>query len=126
MANSTVTATAYSYPNGTDNTQRRQIVTGTLAIQASPGVYATGGLSLSNVFNIETIKSSDNNSPAYLRFESVSGSGYIYGWNKANNKIQIFTGAAAQSPLTELSAGAMPAGVSGDVILFRGEWPRNA
>lgn len=32
--------------------------------------------------------------------------------------MQVLTGAAAQSGLTELSAGAYPAGVTGDVIAF--------
>lgn len=41
---------------------------------------------------------------------------YVPGTTLANGKIQVFTGAAAQTALTELSAGAYPAGVLADVI----------
>jgi hypothetical protein len=126
MALSTVKATIYAYPNGNDNTQRRQILMGTLAISASPGTYPTGGFSLTNVFALEANKTSNYNTPMYLTVYSVSGSGYVYAYNRANNKLQIFTGAAAQSPLAELSAGATPAGVSGDTIEFFVEFARNA
>ncbi len=60
--------------------------------------------------------------PDSMWIESVSGSGFIYGYNKANATVQIFTGAAAQSPLTELSAGALPSGVTGDIIEFLAEY----
>jgi hypothetical protein len=54
--------------------------------------------------------------------ESVSGSGYVYAYNKPTGLIQIFTGAAAQSPLTELAAGALPAAVLSDVVEFEAEY----
>lgn len=38
--------------------------------------------------------------------------------------LQVLTGAAAQSPLTELTTAAVPATVSGDVIGFRAEFAR--
>lgn len=41
---------------------------------------------------------------------------YAQGTTMANGKLQVFTGAAAQTGLTELSAGAYPAGVLADVI----------
>lgn len=41
---------------------------------------------------------------------------YVPGTTLANGKFQVFTGAAAQTGLTELSAGAYPAGVTGDTI----------
>lgn len=43
---------------------------------------------------------------------------YIAGTTQANGVMQIYTGAAAQSGLAELSAGAYPAGVTGDTINF--------
>jgi hypothetical protein len=125
MALSTLVFTPYGHPNGFDNTQRRQIVRGTIAISASPGTYPTGGFSLAGIIVNEGIKSTDA-VPAALYFTSVSGSGYTYVWNRANNKLQIFTGSAAQSPATELSAAATPAGVSGDVIELEAQFPRNA
>jgi len=41
---------------------------------------------------------------------------YLPGTTLANGKMQIYTGAAAQTGLTEFAAGAYPAGVTGDVI----------
>lgn len=41
---------------------------------------------------------------------------YAPGTTLANGKIQVYTGAAAQSGGTELTAGNYPAGVLGDVI----------
>lgn len=41
---------------------------------------------------------------------------YVPGTTLANGKIQVFTGAAAQTGFTELSAGAYPAGVLADII----------
>jgi hypothetical protein len=41
---------------------------------------------------------------------------YAPGTTLANGKIQVFTGAAAQAGLAELSNGNYPAGVLGDVI----------
>lgn len=41
---------------------------------------------------------------------------YAPGTTLANGTMQIFTGAAAQSPLTELSAGSYPANVLNDTI----------
>jgi hypothetical protein len=54
--------------------------------------------------------------------ESVSGSGFIYQYNKTTATVQIFTGAAAQAGLTELSAGALPTGVTGDTIEFESQY----
>jgi len=54
--------------------------------------------------------------------ESVSGSGFIYQYNKTTATVQIFTGAAAQAGLTELSAGTLPTGVTGDTIEFESQF----
>jgi hypothetical protein len=124
MANSTLTVTLYAHPYGSDNTQRNQRLRGTIAISASPGTYPTGGYSLNNTFAIEAVKSTLVNKPGFVSFYSVSGSGYEYYYNRANNKLQVFTGSAAQSPSAELSAGSTPAGVSGDTIEFLWEVPR--
>lgn len=50
---------------------------------------------------------------------------YSPGTTIANGKCQVFTGAAAQTALTELSAGAYPAGVTGDSIVFHATFPKN-
>lgn len=49
---------------------------------------------------------------------------YVPGTNATNGKIQIFTGAAAQTGLTELAAGALPAGVLTDTIAGRVTFPK--
>jgi len=49
---------------------------------------------------------------------------YVPGTNATNGKIQIFTGAAAQSGLAELSNGAVPAAVSNDTIAGRVTFPK--
>jgi hypothetical protein len=67
--------------------------------------------------------------PDTMWIQSVSGSGYTYGYNKANGTIQIFTVDAAvvatQYPLIELTAGALPAAVVSDVIEFEAEYARD-
>ena len=62
--------------------------------------------------------------PDDMEIHSVSGSGFIYVYNKAFATIQVFTGAAAQAALTELAAGATPAGVSGDIVHFVATWAK--
>jgi hypothetical protein len=122
MAGTTATITPYVYPSGYDNSQRMQTVRGTVAIGASPATYATGGVLLS--WKIEGIKSTSG-SPIQVTFGSNTGSGYVYNWIKSTNAIQILTGAAAQSPQTELTNGAsIPAAVSGDTIWFEAVFAR--
>jgi hypothetical protein len=125
MALSTVTATVYAYPNGMDNTQRRSIVRGTLAISASPGTYPSGGFSLATVFKLEPIRNVSG-VPAGLFVYSVSGSGYTYVWIRSTNKLMIQQGAAsASNPNAEIPVAAIPAGVSGDTIEFEAEFQHN-
>jgi hypothetical protein len=49
---------------------------------------------------------------------------YVPGTDATNGKVQIFTGAAAQSGLTELANGALPAGVTGDIISGKVTFPK--
>ena len=62
--------------------------------------------------------------PDTVWIQSIAGSGFVYSYNKANATVQIFTGAAAQAGLTELTAGPIPSGVTGDTIEFEAEWVR--
>lgn len=138
MAQATVALKVYTYPNGVDTSVRRTSISGQAVVSASPGTYATGGLgtlvagalnwqsltdqTTGNAVIVETTASQ----PIMVYFTSVGGSGFVYGWNKATNKFQIFTGAAAQSGLTELTSGAtIPAGVSGDVIEFDADFAKS-
>jgi hypothetical protein len=131
MAAATVTLKLYPFPQGIDNTQRRVHISGVAAIAASPSTYTTGGLptnfqAITNVLTGATDFLNTNQAvPIMAYFTSINGSGYVYGWNKATNKLQIFTGGAAQSPMTELTGGAtIPAAVSSDVIEFDASFVR--
>lgn len=117
MAASVLTATADVY--GIDETLRNFIVRGTIAVAA--GDYSTAG----NTLDLSGLGVPSGVVP-YVRIWSKLTPGaanlFIYsfapGTTTANGKMQVFTGAAAQTALTELSAGAMPAGVTGDTIAF--------
>jgi hypothetical protein len=59
----------------------------------------------------------------------TSPSGFVYnycpGTTIANGRVAVFTGAAAQSPLTELSAGAYTAGALAAVVTGHAVFVRN-
>lgn len=118
-------ATAVPTITFVETTQDAIHVHGTLAVGASPLTYATKGITLSFA-GLDLIKSSSAPIKVYIMSQAPAGYGaanmYEYSFNpgttQANGLMQIFTGAAAQTALTELSAGAVPAGVSGDTIVF--------
>ena len=140
MAQATVTLKVYPFLNGVETSQRRTTISGQAAIQASPwwktpttgglGTATTGALNwqalVDQLTGAAVIVETTASQPIMVYFTSVGGSGYIYGWNKSTNKFQIFTGAAAQAALTELTNGAaIPAGVSGDVIEFDADFAKS-
>lgn len=112
-----------------DITQRLVTVYGTVTWTANPDTYSTGGNTLSFAGSCQWA----DNPPVEVKMWSAATSGptnlYIYsyvpGTTSANGKAQIFTGAAAQTALTELSAGAVPSGVSGDTIACKVVFLRN-
>lgn len=117
MADSVVTVTVQKtglFPN------RGYEVKGTLAVGAAPGTYPTGGYTVS--FADSNIKAS--RVPKEVTIHGRAGYVYTFipGTTNADGKVMVLTGAAAQSPLTELAAGATPAGVSGDTIQFTARW----
>ena len=132
MAAATTTLKVYAHPQGIDNTQRRIKVSGTCTITASPATYTPGGIGNPTtvswtftdiVTGQQVLLNTTQATPIMAYFTSVSGSGYTYGWNKATNKLQIFTtGTATQAAQAELASGTIPAGVSGDVIEFDAEF----
>jgi hypothetical protein len=116
----------------TDNTQKIEHVYGKLAIGASPLTYTTGGIACSFV-GFDAIKASSAPISVDVSSQPAPGSAaaakYIYqflpGTGQGSGVLQIFTGAAAQSGLTELTGGgAIPAGVSGDTIAFHARFNR--
>ena len=118
---------------GINKIQRDFIVRGTIALS---GNYPTGGDTL-NFFTaqfrlgVDGIKSSFAPSSLFIWSNQAQGAGttsqYWYrgliGTTAANCAIQVITGAAAQSGGAEFSAGAYPAGVTGDVIAFEAFFP---
>lgn len=94
------------------------VLYGTITIAAGD-TYSTGGLTL----NFAPIAKATR-PPTWVQFDGNAGFVYDYnpGTNASNGKVKILTGAAAQAPLTELTAGAPPAGVQSDTIKFRAEF----
>src|SRR5437868_1301030 len=111
MANATATITVFPYPKGVDNTQRSQIIRGTIEISA--GTYPLGGFPLSwaNASNVngqmlESIPvpastpsstggpvpfDMDVKSSCYVSTNFGSGpSGFIYLWDSVNGNLHIF------------------------------------
>jgi hypothetical protein len=132
QVNATATIVPFAYPKGYDNTQRMEIVRGTITISA--GQYPPGGFPL-NWNNIEGIKavpaagsspaSTGNIFPIDVDIKSVANlnstqgtgpSGYIYAWDNVLGNMHIFqvaTDAASGSsgPLIEIGGG-----ISGTII----------
>jgi hypothetical protein len=121
----TVATAALATITRVDETLNSLLLYGTITVGASPLTYTTAGIALS-MSGFDQIKTSAP--PYWAEAESapaagVSPSGYQYsitiGTTQAGCKLCIFTGAAAQSGLAELSnAATIPAGVSSDVIEF--------
>lgn len=90
-------------------------VTGTLAVGAAPGTYTAGGITMS--FLQSAVKAT--RLPLWVDITGQNGYEYVYvpGTTLANGKLKILTTAN-----TEVTAGAMPATVSGDVISCRAEF----
>jgi hypothetical protein len=115
---------------GVDATEKHLIVDGTLALSGNYGGGATHGDTLSFA-GFDAIKSSSV--PARVEiFEAppagTSATGYVYnfspGTTQANGVMQVFTGGAAQSGLTELTQGsAYSAGAQAAALKFRAFFP---
>ena len=116
-------------PNVPPSVDQRTITYyGTVAIVGS-GNYVAGGIPVTTPKAVITPPIGQNSpyadrTPVVAQLNSAAGSGFQYAYNPTTQKMQIFTGAAAQSPLTELSAGALPGGVTGDTIQFEMIFPR--
>lgn len=62
--------------------------------------------------------------PFDVQFWSENASGYVYQYSRQTGTLFVLTGAAAQSPLTALSAGTYPSGVLGDCIRYRASFTK--
>ena len=132
MAQAVVTIT-YDDPltGGCDESQHSVWMYGTIAVQAGPATYATGGLgtAVTGAINwvVGTYPPVANLTPkdVYFYGAKLTGTtigGFSYQWNKASNTFQIAAtaaGVAGTATQEELpNATAIPANVSNDTIRF--------
>jgi len=132
MAVATVTLTSNGYPNGNDNTQRRQrqfgggvgvqagpnslplVVNGATFVGSSPS-YVLGGIRI-NFASLEALKMGPPFLlPQWCRVYSLSGSGYIYSYNPLGPQI---TNLALTSNVITITAKNNLA--AGDVVVLSG------
>jgi hypothetical protein len=123
----TVTLTAYNAPYGLDATQSRQYLHGLVGF--STGTYVTGGFlpsysPIKDQSGQAVLLGTLNVNPDTMWIESIAGSGYTFGYNKASGKIQVFVSAAAGSALEELPSGTSLATLNADTVEFEAEWVR--
>jgi hypothetical protein len=123
MSIAKVTVNLLGSPDGSEFTQKNQIIRGTFGVQASTvsppltTTYAAGGLAVA--WTAEPIKTSA--APFEVQVWSATGSGYSYVYNVNTNKLQIFVTAISPptGPDQEFGDGStVPAGVTGDTIQF--------
>ena len=62
--------------------------------------------------------------PFSVKFWSELASGYVYQYSRTTGVLYVLTGAAAQSALTALSAGAYPSGVLNDLVRFEAKFAK--
>jgi len=125
----TATITIYGYPNGVDNTQRLQVVRGTIALVPF-SLYPSDGVPLN--WGLEQVKALPASSttgpfPVDVDFKSVANppSGYLYFWDSTTGNLHIFEVGSA-GPLMELAPNQeLPAAIGTDVIRFRASFNRN-
>jgi hypothetical protein len=123
MATATVKLTVNGYPNGVDNTQRRQILNGIAALLAG-GTYLTNGLPFTWTFLSAEggafIPNFDATTPVWAEFQSIAGGStgtapITYLYDTVHGTLRIFIGAL------EVTTGTA---VTADTIAFRAEFVR--
>lgn len=122
-------------PIGIDETMKTFRIWATFKLT---GVYPTSGdpFDLTQLFALSAggpgASLPTGSLPLKVEFNSLKAGAqantFVYQWNPGttllNGTIQVFTGAAAQTGLTELSAGAYPAGVLADTIQVEIVFPK--
>lgn len=116
MSTSAVTVTINPYPNGKEIGQHFLQVHGTIAIGA--GDYPSGGLPISWL-NQSALHTPDP--PAaidvILKDNSATPTGYVFNWDKVNNKIRIMGGndGTPGDPLVEVATTTPTSVVNGTI-----------
>lgn len=90
-----------------------RIVAGKIVIGAAD--YSTGGVPFRTQL-LAAVPGQGPNSIAKINIQGVSG--YFYEYVKSDGKLKIRQSVAAGNPFAELSAAALPAGVTSDVLAF--------
>jgi len=87
---------------------KKVFVVGTIV---ASGSYATGG----DTINFTSLGIPSSQGAFWVKFNSLNGYGYTFapGTTQANGKVRINTASN-----TELGAGAYPAGITGDTIVY--------
>lgn len=140
--NAVATITLFPYPKGIDNTQRMQIIRGTITLANSTSVYPKGGIPLSwqNISNVDgeslSVFPNTANGPFPIEVDVFSAnyaasasnigpgpSGYIYTWDSVQGNLHILEVVSGNTgfsgPLVEFVTGqSIPAGVLNDAIQF--------
>lgn len=110
--------TVNGYPNGVDNTQRRQILNGIAAI-AGGTVYAADGLPFTWEFEDASggafVPDFQTATPVWVEFHSLAGGTYQYLYDPTHGTLRIYQAGV------ELAAGAA---IAADTIGFRAEFVR--
>jgi hypothetical protein len=118
--------------NSIDGTDRSTIIRGTVALSAAADLYATGGIVMDLTALGDVAKSGVPPTFVVVWSQPAVGSPgtnlYIYSFNPGssqnNGKLQIFTGAAAQTALTEYTNAAALTNPFADTIVFEAVFPR--
>jgi hypothetical protein len=124
MADATVALATKGYPNGVDNTQRRQVIYGTATITANAGTGPATGLP------IDWSKITDSSSlPAHYLQPQVGPSVTQPDWVEVQPSgaavSQLYTYDSTNDSLVVWVAGApVTTGIVADVVNFRAEFIR--
>jgi hypothetical protein len=126
MATATCKFVPASRVNLGDSSQDAIAFYGNITFSAAGDTYATGGLLPLAGFAPKNLGPYGDRPPLDVQVYSVAGSGWVYQWNFATGKLQIFgggaSGAATTSNIEFSNATALSGGTPSiftDVIVFR-------
>jgi hypothetical protein len=126
MATATVKFVPASRVNLGDSSQDAIAFYGNITFSAAGDNYVTGGLLPLAGFAPKNLGPYADRPPLDVQIYSVAGSGWIYQWNFATGKLQIFGGGASGAPTTSniefSNATALSGGTPSiftDVVVFR-------
>lgn len=103
---------------------------GTVTFSAASDTYLTGGLLVLSGSAFLNLGPYGDRTPLFVQIQTTAGSGWIYVWNTATSKLQIFSGTSggATSGSTELTTGTALSGgtpeIFTDTISFYAVFPR--